>query len=87
MASSHMGQSFQLQTSTTVIGLQSSSKCCDTWEKKLSIFACVWSYRSHVFTKLIAISIESIGASSNSMFGSTLSRATRTSAWAHRMWG
>ena len=35
MASFHTSQSFQLQTSTKVVGLQSSSKCCGIHGNKI----------------------------------------------------
>ena len=92
MASSHMGQSLRLRASATVVGSQSSSKCCDIWKQKASSrFTSVWSQINYVFTKLIAISIESTGASlsesSSSMLGSTPPPATHTSPWVQRLRG
>ena len=92
MASSHMGQSLCLRTSDTLVVSQSSSNCCDTWKQKASSrFTCVRSHNFHDFTKLIAIFVESIGASlsesSSSTFGSTPPHAARTSPWVRLLRG
>jgi hypothetical protein len=34
IAFSHMGQSLRLRALATVVGSQSSSKCCDIWKKR-----------------------------------------------------
>ena len=92
MASPHMDESLCLRALATIVGSQSSSKCCDTWNKKvLSRLTCVLFHNSHIFTKFIAIYDQSTGTplleSSNSMFGSTPSCATRTSTWVCYLWG
>jgi hypothetical protein len=46
-----------------IIISQSSSKCCDTWKQKVwSRVTCIWSHNHHVFTKLVAIYVESTNA-------------------------
>jgi hypothetical protein len=92
IAFSHMGQSLRLRALATVVGSQSSSKCCDIWKQKASSrFTNVRSHTFHVFTKLIAMYVESNGValskSFSSMRGSTPPHVVRTSHWVRSLRG
>ena len=92
MTFSHIGQSLRLRALATIVGSQSSSKCCGTWKQNASFrFTYIRSHNFHVFTKLITISVKStnvfLSKSSRSMFGGTSPCAARTSSWVRHLRG